>query len=97
MAVNPENVDLTHVTDVSDIKPAPTLALKDGGRFHVGPLGDEGKLLMSEDEPGGTRVFDRVGVGYTHAEWNGWDLFWADDDQELVDALRSWNAARSMG
>ena len=103
MAVNPKNVDLTHTESVTDIEPTPTLALSDS-EHHIGPIGDLGKrwLLMlldetAEAEPAGTRVFDRLGVPYTHATWRDFDVFWADDEDAFVETLRRWHEAQQRG
>lgn len=103
MAVNPENVDLTHVESVTDIKPPPTLALSEH-EHHIGPIGDLSKrwLLMlleetSEAEPAGTRVFDRLGVPYAHATWRDFDVYWADDEDAFIEALRRWHEAQQTG
>lgn len=101
MPVNPDNLDLERVEDVTDIKPASTLAVSEH-EHHVGPLGREGKTLLlrllaetDEREPPGDRVFRRLGVDYEHTTWNEYDLFWADAD-DVVSALEEWNAAQSM-
>ena len=44
----------------------------------------------------GDRVFGRLGVGYSHRRWNDADVYWADDEDAFVEALRGWNSARSM-
>lgn len=56
----------TKLDNVTDIKPAPTLAVGKG-EHHIGPIGHEGKRLMLE-------LLDAT----NEAEWNGYDLFWAD-------------------
>lgn len=101
MAVDLESVNLTHVEDVTDIEPPPTIAVSDT-EHHFGALGHEGKRLMlelleatSEEEPFGERVFGRLGLPYTHTAWNEYHLYWADVDNEtVVEALEEWNAAR---
>jgi hypothetical protein len=110
MTVNPDNVDLTNIEAVTDIEPEPTLIVGHNEHY-FGPLGEEGKRLLAElldatadgepveqsDTPIGTRVFDRLGLDYTHAEWNGYELFWAKaSTEEVVDALRSWHEAYIM-
>lgn len=109
MAVDPANVDLEAIEDVSDVEPTPTLAVSDNehhfGSFgpDAGALGQEAKILLRElldatpeNESTSERVFERLGVGYSHAEWQDYDLYWADDEEAFVEALRTWNSARSM-
>ena len=109
MAVDPATVDLETIETVTDIEPTPTLAVSNNdyhfGSFGpgAGALGQEAKLLLRElldatpeDEPAAERVFARLGVGYSHAAWKGFDLYWADDEDRFVDALRTWNSAHSM-
>ncbi len=103
MPVDLNAVNFDHAEDVTDIQPEPTLAVSDG-EHHIGALGNEGKRLMlellddtDENEPMDARVFDRLGLAHTHAEWNGYDLYWADaPTNEVVAALERWNAAQSM-
>lgn len=104
MPIDVDTIDLTHVQDVTDIEPTPTLAVSDDAH-HIGPLGHEGKRLMlelldatDEEEPVGTRVFGRLGLPYAHARWHEFDLYWAEGGSDaVVKALASWNAAHSLG
>ena len=101
MAVDPENVDLTHIEDVSDIEPPPILAVSEN-QHRFGPIGYEGKRLLKEllqatDEstPFEDRVFNRLGLSYQHATWDKYDLYWVDEGSDaFVEALENWNAAR---
>lgn len=101
MAVDPNNIDLNGIEDVSDIEPAPTIAVS-RSRMEFGSVGEEGKRLLkelmdkTEDEPMSRRVFTRLGVGYSHAQWGDYDLYWADDEDEFVEALENWNSANNL-
>lgn len=103
MAVDVSNVDFGSVEQVTDIKPQPDVILGENEHY-FGSLGTEGKRLLlelleetDENEAPEDRIFRRLGVGFTHAEWNGYDLFWAVGGAEaLVDALEDWNSARNL-
>ena len=102
MAIDPKTVDLTHIEDVSDIKPEPTVAESEDDR-RIGPIGGTNKRVLlelldqtDEDKPFGARIFDRIGVEYTHATWNGYDLYWVKDQDAFTDALRTWHSAQEM-
>lgn len=102
MTVNPENLDFTGVEDVTDIEPQPTLAIGEDSHY-FGSIGAEGKALLSElfdmksdDEPADERVFARLGVGFSHTRWRDFDLYWADDENAFVDALREWKTTQEM-
>ena len=102
MAVTPDTVDLTHIEDVTDVKPEPTIAVSET-RHHIGSIGASNKRILldlldktDESEPFGARVFDRLGVGYSHTTWDGFDLFWVDDEDAFENALRTWHSAQEM-
>lgn len=103
MEIDVSNVDLEHIESVDEIKPKPTLALREGDHF-IGPLGGVGKRLMlellkatNETEPTGERVFGRLGLECQTAQWDGWELFWARaDEEEVTEALKRWNSGHSM-
>lgn len=103
MEIDVQNVDLENIESVDEIKPKPTLALREGDHY-IGPLGSTGKRLMlellgatDESEPAGDRVFGRLGLEHQTAQWNGWQIFWAREDEEgVVDALKRWNSSHSM-
>lgn len=105
MTIDPQFIDLENIEDVSDIEPTPTLALNhEEGEHRLGSLGDTGRRLMlelleatDESEPTGDRVFGTLGLDYEQAEWQGWELYWADaSDEEVVEALKDWSAAYNM-
>jgi hypothetical protein len=103
MAVDPNTVDLTHIEDVTDITPKPTVAERNGDRL-IGPIGGTNKRILldllnrtDEDAPFDVRVFDRLGVDYTHATWDDYDLYWVKDADAFTDALRTWHSAQEMG
>lgn len=105
MTIDPQFIDLEHVEDVSDIDPPPTLAVNhEAGEHRLGPLGEAGRRLLlevldatDEDEPMGERVFGRLGLDWNEATWDGWELYWADaDKEEVVKALKRWNASYHM-
>ena len=101
--VDVKYIDLENVESVSEIKPEPTLAIKENAH-HIGSLGSEGKRLMlellsatDESEPADERVFGRLGLPYQHTTWQGYDLLWAEvDNEEVVAALERWNSGHSM-
>ena len=104
MTVRPHYIDLEHIDDVSDIDPAPMLAVnEEEGERRLGPIGDAGRRIMLElldstdaTEPFGERVFGRLGLDWRATNWRGWDLYWAAAEREdVVDALKRWNAAHS--
>lgn len=103
MKIDVKHVDLEHIESVDEIKPAPTLALKEDDHF-IGPLGSTGKRLMlelldstDENESAGERVFGRIGLDYQQARWNDWDVYWAEGSEEdVVESLKRWNSSHSM-
>jgi hypothetical protein len=102
MAVDPDTVDLTHIEDVTDITPEPTVAESDDNRL-IGAIGGTNKRILlellnhtDESESFDTRIFDRIGVEYTHATWNDYDLYWVRDEGAFEDALRTWHSAQEM-
>lgn len=103
MELDAKYVDLEHIESVDEIKPEPTLALREGDHY-IGALGSVGKRLMlellkatDESEPTSDRVFGRLGLEYQSAQWGGWEIFWAREDKEgVTEALKRWNSAHSM-
>lgn len=104
MNIDVKHVDLENIESIDEVEPKPTLALKQGEHF-IGPLGSTGKRLMlellgatDESEPTGERVFGRLGLDYQRAEWNGWEIYWAQSgDEAVMEALKRWNSSHSMG
>ena len=102
MNLDVKHVDLEHIESVDEINPKPTLALTQGDHY-IGPLGSTGKRLMlellkatDEEEPTGERVFGRLGLDYQQAQWHGWEVYWArEDDEAVLAALKSWNSSHS--
>lgn len=102
MSVNPDHVDLNNIEDVTDIEPEPTLAASDS-EHRIGSIGLRGKTLLIEllaetpdDEPMAERVFERLGEEYAHAEFEDYDVFWAEDEDSLVESLEEWESGRSF-
>lgn len=103
MRIDPSNIDFENIEDVTDIKPAPNVAVR-RSEHHFSGLGQEGKRLLlelldvtSEDEPFADRVFGRLGVGYRKAEWNEYELYWVEGGGDaLLGALERWNQAQNL-
>lgn len=98
----PPATNLDAADDVSDIKPPPTLAVSEN-EHRIGPLGEGPRGLLLEllgatdaNNPIEARVFDRLGVDYTHLRWQAFDLYWAGDEDVFVEALRDWKRSAEM-
>lgn len=94
------SVNFDTAEDVTDIEPEPTIAISEN-EHHFASIGYEAKrqllMLLDEtdpEEPLSTRVFERLGVPYQHASWRDYDLYWADDEEAFVEALRDWHQTR---
>lgn len=94
----PDDLNLSEAEDLADIEPAPTLAVGEDDH-HIESLGPRGSRLLrellddlDEDEPVSEGVFDELDEAFSHAEWEDYDLYWADDEEAFIDALEDWDA-----